>query len=388
MAEETEILNFFDIRIEHFPDRSARWLLQDRENVRGLVEIVAAELVELIDFSQLAQINRSFIPDNLREQESDLVFSVPLHSESETDELLIYILIEHQSTVDVTMGFRVLFYMVQIWDAQRREWESDNVPKSQWRFRPILPIVFYTGEQRWSTPLTLNAVMDIPDVFSRFVPQFDTLFLGVKETDETNLTKTAHPLGWLLTVLQKEQADKAAIRTALIEALSHINTLDDVQAQQRQRAIFYLFLLILHRRPAEEHEELRTLVDQYIQQPLDREEVVVMAQTMAEHLIERGKAQGREEGIEQGKAQGIEQGKAQGIEQGLEQGIEQGIEQGETQAKQQVILQMIRFRFDSVPDSVSSQINQIRSPSRLNSLVESVLTAETLDEIDLQNRDG
>ena len=226
MAEETEILNFFDIRIEHFPDRSARWLFQNKENVRGLVEIVAAELVELIDFSKLSQINRSFIPDNLREQESDLVFTVPLRSESETDELLIYTLIEHQSTVDVTMGFRVLFYMVQIWDAQRREWESNNVPKSQWRFRPILPIVFYTGSQRWQTPLTLNVVMDAPDVLSRFVPTFDTLFLGVKETTEARLTQTDHPLGWLLTVLQKEHADKAVIRTALIEAMSHINTLE------------------------------------------------------------------------------------------------------------------------------------------------------------------
>ena len=367
MAEEAEILNFFDIQIEHFPDRSARWLLQDRENVRGLLEIVAAELVELIDFSQLAQINRSFIPDNLREQESDLVFSVPLHSESETDELLIYILIEHQSTVDVTMGFRVLFYMVQIWDAQRREWESDNVPKSQWRFRPILPIVFYTGEQRWSTPLTLNAVMDIPDVFSRFVPQFDTLFLGVKETDEARLTKTDHPLGWLLIVLQKERADRETIRTALIEAMSHINTLDDAQSQQRQRALLYLFLLILHRRPAEEHEELRTLFDQYIQQSSDREEVTVMAQTMAEHLIERG----IEQGIARGKAQGIEQ----------------GIEQGETRAKQEVILKMIRLRFEDVPESVTSQITQIRSLARLDALVENVLTAQTLDEIDLQNRE-
>ena len=290
MAEETETLNFFDIPIEHFPDRSARWLLQDKENVRGLLEIVAGELVELIDFSQLAQINRSFIPDNLREQESDLVFSVPLQDTSETDELLIYILIEHQSTVDVTMGFRVLFYMVQIWDSQRREWESDNVPKSQWRFRPILPIVFYTGEQRWSTPLTLNAVMDIPDVFSRFVPQFDTLFLGVKETDEARLTETDHPLGWLLTVLQKEHANREAIRTALMtaEAMSHINTLDDAQSQQRQRALLYLFLLILHRRPVEEHAELRTLFNQYIQQSSDREEVTVMTQTMAEHLIEQG----------------------------------------------------------------------------------------------------
>ena len=348
MAEETEILNFFDIRIEHFPDRSARWLFQDKENVRGLLEIVAGELVELIDFSQLSQINRSFIPDNLREQESDLVFSVPLQSESETDELLIYILIEHQSTVDSTMGFRVLFYMLQIWDSQRREWESNNVPKSQWRFRPVLPIVFYTGVQRWKTPLTLNAIMDVPDVFSRFVPKFDTLFLSVKETDEANLTKTDHPLGWLLTVLQKEHANKEAIRTALIEAMSHINTLGDEQAQQRQRAISYLLLLILHRRPVEEHEELSTLVDQHIQQASDRGEVGDMAQTMAEHLIE----------------------------------------QGETRAKQEALLKLMRFRFDSVPESVTNQITLIQSLSRLDLLFERVLIVQTLDEIDLQNHDG
>ena len=85
-----------------------------------------------------------------------------------------------------------------------------------------------------------------------------------------------------------------------------------------------------------------------------------MAQTMAERLIE----------------QGIERGKAQGIEQ------------GETQAKQEVILKMIRLRFDSVPESVTSQITRIRSISRLDSLVENVLTAQTLDEIDLQNHDG
>ena len=330
-------------------------MFQDKENVRGLVEIVAGELVELIDFSQLAQINRSFIPDNLREQESDLVFSVPLQSESEADELLIYILIEHQSTVDSTMGFRVLFYMTQIWDSQRREWESNNIPKSQWRFRSILPILFYTGDQRWSTPLTLNAVMDLPDLFSRFVPTFDILFLGVKETDEADLTKSDHPLGWLLTVLQKEHADRELLRTVLIEAMSHINTLGEEYAQQRRRAISYLLLLILHRRPTEEHEELRTLVDQHIEQPSDREEVEVMAQTMAEHLIEQGRAQ--------------------------------GIEQGATRAKREVLLKLLRFRFGSVPESMANEITSIQSLSRLDLLFEKALTAWAINEIDLQSRE-
>ena len=325
-----------------------------------MIEIVAGELVELIDFSKIIQVNRSYIPDNLREQESDIVFRVPFQSESDTDELLIYILIEHQSTVDPTMGFRVLFYMTQIWDSQRREWESQSVPKGQWRFRPILPIVFYTGEQRWTTPLTLDAIMDIPDVLSRFVPKFDTLFLGVKDTDESELTKTDHPLGWLLTVLQKEQATVEALREALIEALSHINTLDEASAQQRWRAISYLLLLILHRRPFEEHPELTYLLGQHVQQPSDREEVELMAQTMAEHLIE----------------QGIEQGKAQGIEQ------------GEIKAKQADVLKILRHRFDTVPESLSGEINSIRSLPRLDALLERVLTANTLDEIDLMEFDG
>ena len=167
------------------------------------------------------------------------MYSVPFRSESKTEELLIYILIEHQSTVDVTMGFRVLFYMTQIWDFQRRELESSNIPKSQWRLRPIIPIVFYTGERRWQTPLTLSAVMDLPDVLSEFVPKFGTLFLNVKDTNAIDLTKSDHPFGWLLTVLQKEHADKEEIRAALMEAVANIDTLDEEKTQQWRRAIFY-----------------------------------------------------------------------------------------------------------------------------------------------------
>lgn len=340
MNQKEEILNFFDIKVEHFPDRSARWLFQDKENVRGLLEILASELVEMIDFNQLVQINRSFIPDTLREQESDIVFSVPFRSES-ADEILIYILIEHQSTVDITMGFRVLFYMTQIWDFQRREWESNNVPQSERRFRPILPIVYYTGLQRWKTPLTLDAIMDIPDVLARFVPRFDTLFLSVKETDEADLTKTNHPLGWLLTVLQKEHADKEVISRALLEAISHINTLDEEQAQQRQRAFIYLLQLILHRRSATEHDELITLLQQFTPE--------MEIETMAESIIERNNRQVK------------------------------------TQVKQEAVLKLLQIRFHEISQEVSNRITNIHDISSLDLLFEKAATVQTLDEIDWQN---
>lgn len=343
-TEETDERAAVDFPIEHFPDRSARWLFQDKQYVRGLVEIVASELVAFLDFDQLILLNRSFISDTLREQESDLVFSVPFRRGSEADELLIYILLEHQSTVDPLMGFRVLFYMTQLWDAQRRDWEADEVPRDERRLRPILPMVLYTGERRWSTPLTLTDIMDIPDILSRFVPQFDTLFLSVKETDEADLTKTGHPLGWLLTVLQKEGGSREALSEALVQALSQLNLLDVTESEQRHRAIMYLLLLILHRRPAEEHKELLTLVERHTEEM----EVSPMAQSMAEVLLERG--------------------------------IEQGVERGARETTIKNILSILKARFpQNNPQPVQQALELILDTNRLTQLHLMAVQAPSLE---------
>ena len=124
MSKFSKPLEPSDIRIEHFSDWSIRRLLQDPEYVRGLIEIIAPELATLLDFSRGAQQNRSFISDALRERESDVLLRVPFQGTPDSEELLIYILIEHQSTVDSTMGFRLLSYMMEIWQEQWRMWQS------------------------------------------------------------------------------------------------------------------------------------------------------------------------------------------------------------------------------------------------------------------------
>ena len=168
-AKETEILTFFDFPIEQFPDHSTRWLLENKGNVRGLLETIADDLAGNFDFSHLTHINRSFIPYNLREKKSDILYSVPFRTESKTDEVFIYILIESRSNVEATIAFDMLLYMTQIWEFLRREWESNNTSESQRRLRPIIPIVFYTREQRWQIPLDLGTLMDLPDMFSGYV---------------------------------------------------------------------------------------------------------------------------------------------------------------------------------------------------------------------------
>lgn len=181
MPKETKTPTFFDFPIEQFSDQSTRWLLEDKERVRGLLETIVDDLD--FDFSHLTHIDRSFIPYNLREQESDILYSVPFRTESKTDEVFIYILIEHRPNVDATIAFDMLLYMTQIWEFQRREWESNNTPKSQRHLRPIIPIVFYTREQRWQIPLNFSTLMDLPDMFSGFVGMFAERFTKIDSED-------------------------------------------------------------------------------------------------------------------------------------------------------------------------------------------------------------
>ena len=91
----------------------------------------------------------------------------------------------------------------RIWEAQRRSWEDTRLPAAQQRLHPILPIVFYTGRRKWSAPISLKAIMDVPTLLERFVPTFETLALKLLETPAETLTGSA--VAQALKVLQNAE---------------------------------------------------------------------------------------------------------------------------------------------------------------------------------------
>lgn len=349
MREETEDISFL-LPVREFPDRGTKWLLEFHENVKGLLQIVASDLVDRLDFSKLEKVNKSFIPDNLREQESDIVYLVPFSGEDE-GKVMIYVLIEHQSTVSHIMGFRVLFYMVQIWDAQRRDYEDNEVPETQWRFRPIIPIVFHTGSGKWNVPIRIDWLMDLPDELRRFVPSFDTLLLDVKGSDEQKLLREEHAFGWILSVIRKENADKEELSEALSHAVEYLSQLPDDESHQWTRAMYYLVLLIYHRRSPDEHRELLDIVEKNIKERNRRKEIEKMGQTMAEKLIQDGKKIGENLGA--------------------------------LKTKREDILRAMQVKFDFIPESVERKVKSINSMSRLDAIFDKAIVANSISEIEI-----
>ena len=345
MTEEFALL-----LVREFPDRGTKWLLESPENTNCLLRIVDIDLAECIDTSRLHHIPATFIPDNLREQEADVVFTAPFLDKSEgaEKEVIIYVLIEHQSKPRWEMGFRMLFYMTQIWDRQRRGWLNEKLPETQWRFRPILPILFYTGEAEWKPPLTITALMDIPAPLERFVPQHDTLFFNLKTTDEKKLVAEGHPFGWVLRAIQKEYASKEEFAEALKLAVSNLDRLPEAERNQWEKLMYYLVLLIFHRREKEEQPEFISLVEGTVKDRNRREEVAKMGRTAAQALIEEGR------------------------------------ELGALQTRQEDLLKFIQVRFSHIPRAVEQKIVAIQDMDKLNTLIERVASANNINDISVE----
>ncbi len=358
MRKQSEDIGFLP-PIREFSDRGAKWLLEFGENVEGLLQIVASDLADQLDFSQLQQVNQSFIPDNLRKQESDVIYLIPFQSE-ELGDVWAYLLIEHQSVTSPVMGFRLLFYMVNIWDAQRRGWEDAKVPESEWHFRPIIPIVFYTGSQTWEMPITMEVVTDLPQALGRFVPTFDVLFLNVKGEDAPDFLR--HPFRLLLELIRQEDATKADFEAVLRQVVEILKELPE-ESPQWSRAMYYLVLLIYHRRPTEERETLMNIVAQTLVGRRQIEEVQDMPQTIAEYFIQQGEERGEKRGERRGE--------------------KRGEKRGELRAKREAVLKLLQLRFDSIPPSVVKKIKSIRSVDRLNALFDQAATANSISEIEI-----
>jgi len=92
-------------------------------------------LRELLEPGSLVPQSGTFIDGRLAARQCDLLFEALVRGA----ETLLYLLFEHQSSVDERMPARLLRYLVRIWEC----WEREH--PAQVTLPPILPLVLYHG---------------------------------------------------------------------------------------------------------------------------------------------------------------------------------------------------------------------------------------------------
>lgn len=185
----------------HSPhDRLFRRVFSDPEQAAGEIRLLLPSVVgEAIDWTTLRLQPGSFVDEALEERRSDVLFRADLRGR----EVLLYLLLEHQSTADPLMPWRLLQYMVRIWDRHLQE-HPDRT-----RLPAIVPLVVHHSEGGWNAPTLFEEIVDLSadllTALRAYLPSFALLLDDLStERDEALRGRVLIPaLGRLALVLLK-----------------------------------------------------------------------------------------------------------------------------------------------------------------------------------------
>lgn len=150
-----------------------------------LRSVLPAGLLEQIDLTRLRAVPGSFVGPDLRQRHVDALFTTRWAG---TDAYL-YVLLEHQSTPDPLMAWRMLGYLMRIWERY-----VGRHPAAK-RLPVVVPVVIYQGQRRWKASTEFADLFDIdPDQLASVVgvPRFSYLLDDLSGADPPVLA--ARPL--------------------------------------------------------------------------------------------------------------------------------------------------------------------------------------------------
>lgn len=153
-------------------DASYRTLFSHPVMVRSLFEgIIRLEPLGNLHWAGMQPMSTSYISQDLRLRQGDHVWRIPRH---EGSDLYLLLMLEHQSRCDRFMALRMSTYCGLLYEnlIQRR------VISGKGKLPCLLPIVLYSGVQRWTAPAQVSLLLDpIPNALRRYQLQFRYLLI-------------------------------------------------------------------------------------------------------------------------------------------------------------------------------------------------------------------
>ncbi|SFY02244.1 Rpn family recombination-promoting nuclease/putative transposase [Pantoea ananatis] len=265
-------------------DATFRQFLTQPEIARDFMELhLPAELGAVCDLSTLKLESGSFVEDDLRQYFSDVLYSLKT---AQGDDGYVHVLIEHQSSPDKHMAFRLLRYAVA---AMQRHLEAGHK-----KLPLVIPVLFYTGKRRpypystrWLDEFTDPALAN--RLYSTAFPLVDVTIIPDEEIAE-------HRSMAALTLLQKHihQRDLAE----LVDKLVPVLLAGYLSSSQVVSLIHYIV-------QAGETADAEALVRELAHRVPQHGDVLM---TIAQQLEQKGMEKGMEKGIQLGREEGRSEG--------------------------------------------------------------------------------
>ncbi len=263
--------------MNHDFDGSFKFLFSNPEMVRDLIlGFIPDDWLHSLDYSTLEKLNASYVSEDFKQREDDLVWRVKVGGQW----CYLYLLIEFQSTVDKYMALRMMVYQGLLYQDLIKTGEV----LEDGRLPPILPIVLYNGKQRWT------AAKDVYDLIPAVPGLVDEFKIKAKYLLIDEKVYTEHQLGSLKNLVAavfsiEQTGTPQAMQEILVRMNEWLNDRPDL------RRMFALWIrAILKRKP--EYSIVLPQVNDLL-------ELKTMLSDRLEEWAKNYKAEGKAEGAQE-----------------------------------------------------------------------------------------
>ncbi|MBU5445226.1 Rpn family recombination-promoting nuclease/putative transposase [Paenibacillus sp. MSJ-34] len=225
-------------------DTSYRFLLSSKKLfVELLRSFVHKGWVQSIDETNVQEIPHSFVLQDFKRKEADLVYRVQLNGQ----EVVFYLLLEMQSKVDFQMPYRLLLYQVEIWRYLLNDEKKARANRKSFRLPPIVPIVLYNGKQRWTAHRQFRKLLGNEEMFGRELLDFEYLLIDVARYTEDELLSLSNTIGSVFLLDQTENQGQ------LLERLGKLmHTIQQLPEDSQQKFVAWMANILLQKLPENE----------------------------------------------------------------------------------------------------------------------------------------
>ena len=251
-------------------DKIFKNVLQNKDEVTQFINKFGEYEVNI---EELEIYNPNYITEKFEYKNADIVYKVR--------DKELYFLIEHQTKVDYSMAYRIFNYCLEI---IRSVVENKKINRIAYRYPRIVPIVLYTGNQKWNSS---NSFAKLQEGESK--SEIDSIEVKYKLVD-VNQYETEELLKENTMFANAMILEKCKNNEEVIKALSSIrkNIKKNKQLKELKRIVIYLY----------ENEEETTLkqIIKILEESESGENMSTIAERIAKELAEDKRA-ARIEGV-------------------------------------------------------------------------------------------
>ena len=281
--------------------------------LRGYTNV---DLLKNVQPEDIEDISERFLWMWQEGRDSDSVKKIYLDGREDAPENTLYLiaLIEHQSSVDHDMPFRILRYIVQVLTdyADEQEKKQKTVTKSKnFRYPPILPIVFYDGTGNWTAETNFRNKVHLNDILGEFIPDFRYLVVPLSRYSNQELIDKGDELSLIMLVDKlRSAADFHNLKTIPEEYFENISRNSPESVLKLIGKIISVLLLRMN----VPKEEVADFTDR-----VERRDFTMLFENFEAYDVQETRRISRAEGKTEGRAEGRAEGKAESILELLEE---------------------------------------------------------------------